>query len=203
MRWCYDVKISTRKVRHCVSQNSLERICLSLPFASYLDPDLDTLVDILSAALVINPQLQDIPVLQLVWAALRVCGAEADVVEERAGRTLRVSDIELPAVFSPDLGMSAADDLGLEGKLVRAECVGRVHARPGAISEAADSQRLVALLHVASDGIEPERSARLEVRNEPNAVCWARGALNDRAQGRRRLMLRRCSGDRGRRGGGN
>jgi hypothetical protein len=50
---------------------SLERINPRLPLPSQLDADLDALVDVLGAALVVDAELQDVAVFDLVGAAVR------------------------------------------------------------------------------------------------------------------------------------
>ena len=104
-----------------------------------------------------------------------------DVVEEGAGGALRVLDIELgggemgraggregtthAAGVEPDLGVAAADDLGLERELVAVAA-----SVCGAVGEVADAERGVALGDVAADGVEVEGAVGLKVGDEADAV---------------------------------
>jgi hypothetical protein len=49
--------------------NALEGIRGALPLAADLDADLDGLVDVLCAALVVDAELEDVAVFEGVWAA--------------------------------------------------------------------------------------------------------------------------------------
>ena len=108
---------------------------MRLPFPPDFDPNLHTLVDILCPTLVIDPELEQIAVLEFVCSAFRVRGAEADVVEERPGAALRVLDIELAACLDPDFRVRAAHDFALESELVGSESVRCGDAEPGAVGE--------------------------------------------------------------------
>jgi hypothetical protein len=61
----------------------LERIRLCLPLSSNLDTNLDTLIDIFRAALIINTELEHVPVLEFVRPALCVRRAQPNMVQER------------------------------------------------------------------------------------------------------------------------
>lgn len=146
---------------------------MRLPLPPNLDLDLDTLIYILRAALIIHAQLEEIAVLELAGAALLVGRAEAHMVEERAGGALGVPDEELAARLDPDLGVRPADDLALERELVRPEGVGRREPEPRAVGEPPDAQGCLALAHVPADGVEPQRPPRLEMGHEADAVGLA------------------------------
>lgn len=96
---------------------------MCLPLATDLDLYLDTFVDVLCSPLIIDPKLQEISVLEFTCWALRVRSAEADMVEERARAALCVAYEKLATGLDPDLSVGSADDLALEGELVRPESV--------------------------------------------------------------------------------
>ena len=89
-----------------------------LPLPADFNLDLDALVDVLGPALVINPELQQIAVLELVRPRLVVRRREPDVVQERATARLGVADEELASSLAPDLRMRPGDDLALECEFV-------------------------------------------------------------------------------------
>lgn len=72
--------------------SSLERICVILPLPSNFYLDFDAFVYILGSALIVNPQLQQIPILELVRSGLVVCRRQTNVVEEGATARLGVTD---------------------------------------------------------------------------------------------------------------
>lgn len=147
---------------------------MRLPFPADLDLDLDALVDILCSSLVIDTELQQVSIPYLVWPAFRVGRTKSDMVEERAGAALRVLYEEPSTRLGPYLCMSAADDLALERELIRTKCVGRCDTEAGAVCEAADTQGGFSLANVAADGVESERAAGVEVRDETDAVGGTR-----------------------------
>ena len=159
--------------------NSLEWIAVILPLPAHLDLDLHALVDVLGPALVIHAELEQIAVLQLVRPRLVVRGREADVVQEGATARLRVPNEKLASSLAPDLGMRPRDDLALERELVLRRCVGSSEPNPRAVCETADTQRRIALSHIARYGVEAEGPARIKMGNEANAVtrpCASRQA---------------------------
>lgn len=96
------------------SEHVLEGVRVVLPFPSYLNLDLDTLVDVLGPALVIDAQLKKIAILEFVWPRLIVCWRQANVVEEGSAARLRVPDEEPAPGFNPYLGVRTRDDFALE-----------------------------------------------------------------------------------------
>jgi hypothetical protein len=75
------------------NENSLERINPCLPLASQLHADLDALVNVFGAALVVDPELEDVAVFDLVGAAVRAVRinklkeGKMEVKEEGRART--------------------------------------------------------------------------------------------------------------------
>ena len=98
-------------------------------------------------------------------------GRESNMIEESTGRGLGIFDLELASRVAPQLGMGARDDLGLEGKLVRPERVRGCHPQPGAIGEAPDAERGIALCDVARDWLEAQGAPGVEMRDETNTMA--------------------------------
>ena len=91
----------------------LEVVQTLLPRSIALDANLDASKDLLLAAPEINAQLHHVPIVHRERTALNVGLAQADVVEERAGRTLDVAHVPL-ALRAPELAVPPADHLALE-----------------------------------------------------------------------------------------
>ena len=104
--------------------DELEDVLVTLPFATDFDSDLDALVDILCAPLIVDAELKNIPVPHGASCAFGVGRAQTDVVEECPAAALGIANIELAASFNPDLGVCARNDFGLECDLACSSGIG-------------------------------------------------------------------------------
>lgn len=68
---------TSTEIHESIGKNSLESIRSSLPLPPYLDPNLYRLINILGSSLVIDPQLNDIPIFKLMGFTLRARGTKA------------------------------------------------------------------------------------------------------------------------------
>ena len=82
------------------------------------DSDLDTLVDVICTALIVDAQLQNVAILDRIRARLLIRGGQADMVQEGPRRALGVLDPEFGCLVAPDLGMSSTDYLAFESEFV-------------------------------------------------------------------------------------
>lgn len=150
-----------------------------LPRPIKLHPNLHTPKNRLLPPLEVNPQLQDIPIIDGVRTALLPRRAKPDVVEERAAAALDVLDVPLPVV-EPELAVPARHDLALEahGVGVEAVRVARVLLVVIAVRVAADADDLGAEAEDALDGGEGEgfaRGAEVDVGGEADGGYWLGG----------------------------
>ena len=104
----------SNKTPRCVpGKYVLEVVQRLLPCTVQLHPDLDAAKDLLLSAFKVDPQLQDIAIVEGIRLALHARCRQSDVIQECAARALDVLDIPLPAL-APELAVSPRDHLGAE-----------------------------------------------------------------------------------------
>lgn len=99
------LEMSSDNVSKVPNNASLERVRAVLPIPANLQSDLDRLVNIFGATLIVHTKLQNIPVLDLMRPALRIGRREPHMVEKCARTGFGILDHELPAILYPDLRM--------------------------------------------------------------------------------------------------
>lgn len=99
------------------------------------------------------------------------------MVQERARAALRVLNEETAAGLDPYLGVCPADDFALEGEFVGARRISSGDTHTGPVCEPSNAQRCVALADVATNGVEPQRAAGVEMWHETDAVRGACGLI--------------------------
>lgn len=150
--------------------SSLEGIRAGLPLSAHFNTDLDALVNVLCAPLVIDTKLEDVAVLHRERPALRVGRAEPDVVQERAAGRFCVFDKETTAALDPDLSMGPRYDLALEREAVGAHGVDGGETEARAVGEAADAQGRGTSDEIAGDGLKAEGAPGVDVGDEADAM---------------------------------
>lgn len=85
-----------------------------MPASVKLDTHLDTAIYFFRAALIVDPELEDVAVPEREGTGLAAGGAETDVVEEGAAGALSVPDEEGARLVGEDVGMPPGDHFGFE-----------------------------------------------------------------------------------------
>ena len=97
------------------------------------------------------------------------------MVEERARRGLGVPDVKFTTGFTPNLRVGTANNLAFESKFIGVLSVERCDAHARAISEPTNTECWVTLADIAAYWIKVQRTRRVKVRDEPDAMCASVG----------------------------
>lgn len=153
---------------------ALERVRMRLPLPPHLNLDLHALVNVLLPTLVVDSQLQQVPIPQLARPRLCIRRRQPHVVQKRPAARLCVLDEEPPARLCPDLCVRTRHHLALERQLVRAQRVRGRQPQSRPVREPANPQRSVAFADVPTYRVEPQRPPRVQVWYEADAVTGRR-----------------------------